>query len=74
MFKNRQVYRPPPAEISLSVCCEYVESLPAVDSPELFGMDHNADTAFLSNQGRVLISDLLAAQPRLTAAAVGYEL
>ena len=51
-----------------------MESLPAVDSPELFGMDHNADTAFLSNQGRSLISDLLAAQPRLTAAAVGYEL
>ena len=36
-------------------------------------MDHNADTAFLVNQGRGLIADLLAAQPRLTA-AVGYEI
>jgi len=62
------VYRPPPPEISLSVCCEYVENLPTVDAPELFGMDQNADTAFLANQGRALIADLLAAQPRLTAA------
>jgi len=67
------VYRPPPPEISLSLCCEFVENLPTVDSPELFGMDHNADTAFLVNQGRGLIADLLAAQPRLTA-AVGYEI
>lgn len=70
---NPQVYRPPPPEISLSVCCEYIESLPTADAPELFGMDNNADTAFLANQGRALISDLLAAQPTLTAAPVGYE-
>lgn len=44
-----------------------------MDAPELFGMDHNADTAFLVNQGRALIADLLAAQPRLTA-AVGYAI
>ncbi|KAJ7369609.1 C-1-tetrahydrofolate synthase, cytoplasmic [Desmophyllum pertusum] len=62
------VYRPPPPEISLSVCCEYIEGLPTVDAPELFGMDQNAGTAFLANQGRALIADLLAAQPRLTAA------
>ena len=68
------MYRPLPPEISLSVCCEYIESLPAGDAPELFGMDHNADTAFLANQGRALIGDLLAAQPKLTAAPVGYEL
>ena len=66
-----QVYRPPPPEISLSVCCEYVENLPTVDAPELFGMDQNADTAFLANQGRGLLAHLLAAQPRLTA-GVGY--
>ena len=71
IFYTLQVYRPPPPEISLSVCCEYVENLPTVDAPELFGMDQNADTAFLANQGRALIADLLAAQPRLTA-AVGY--
>lgn len=46
-----------------------------MDAPELFGMDHNADKAFLVNQGRALIEDLSAAQPRLTAAAaVGYGL
>ena len=46
-----------------------------MDSPELFGMDHNADKAFLASQGRALIGDLSAAQPRLpAAAAVGYEL
>ena len=65
------MYRPPPLEISLSVCCDYVDNLPTVDAPELFGMDQNAETAFLANQGRALIADLLAAQPRLTA-AVGY--
>ena len=42
-----------------------------MDAPELFGMDQNADTAFLANQGRALVADLLAAQPRLTA-TVGY--
>ena len=65
------MYRPPPPEISLSVCCEYVENLPTVDAPELFGMDQNADTAFLANQGGALLAHLLAAQPRLTA-GVGY--
>ena len=44
-----------------------------MDGLELFGMDQNADTAFLANQSRALIADLLAAQPRLTA-AVGYEI
>ena len=71
IFYTWQVYRPPPPEISLSVCCDYVDNLPTVDAPELFGMDQNAETAFLANQGRALIADLLAAQPRLTA-AVGY--
>ena len=71
IFYTWQVYRPPPPEISLSVCCEYVENLPTVDAPELFGMDQNADTAFLANQGRALLAHLLAAQPRLTA-GVGY--
>ncbi|PFX28824.1 Dynein heavy chain 1, axonemal [Stylophora pistillata] len=61
------VYRPPPPEISLSVCCEYIEGLPAADAPELFGMDQNAETAYLAGQGRAFIADLLAAQPRLTA-------
>ena len=67
------MYRPPPSEISLSVCCEYIDSLPAADAPELFGMDQNANTAFLASQGRALIGNLLAAQPRLKIAAVRYE-
>ena len=66
------MYRPPPPEISLSVCCEYIEGLPAADAPELFGMDQNADTAFLAGRGRSLIADLLAAQPRLTT-SIGYD-
>ena len=66
------MYRPPPPEISLSVCCEYTEGLPAADAPELFGMDQNADTAFLAGRGRALIADLLAAQPRLTT-SIGYD-
>lgn len=66
------MYRPPPPEISLSVCCEYIEGLPAADAPELFGMDQNADTAFLAGRGRALIADLLAAQPRLTT-SIGYD-
>lgn len=67
-----KVYRPPPPEISLSVCCEYVDSLPTSDSPELFGMDHNANTAYLAGQGRALISNLLAAQPKVKLASAGY--
>lgn len=66
------MYRPPPPEISLSVCCEYIEGLPAADAPELFGMNQNADTAFLAGRGRALIADLLAAQPRLTT-SIGYD-
>lgn len=67
-----KVYRPPPPEISLSVCCEYIDNLPTSDSPELFGMDHNANTAYLASQGRALIGNLLAAQPKVKVASAGY--
>ncbi|EDO28628.1 predicted protein, partial [Nematostella vectensis] len=60
-----KVYRPPPPNISLSVCCTYIEGLPATDSPELFGMNHNAAMVYLGDQAKNLVSNLLAGQPKV---------
>ncbi|EDO42194.1 predicted protein [Nematostella vectensis] len=64
-FTEDLVYRPPPPNISLSVCCTYIEGLPATDSPELFGMNHNAAMVYLGDQAKNLVSNLLAGQPKV---------
>ena len=68
-----QVYHSIPNGFSFSEVKSYIEGLPTLDSPELFGMNDNAEKAYLENQGRLLIHTILAVQPQTTGASlIGY--
>ena len=56
---------------SYSKLRDYIDSLPTQDTPQLFGMDQNADKAFLERQALELTEGILSVQPRLTLAAGG---
>ena len=53
------------AGTSLSGVRDFLDSLPAADTPQLFGMDQNADIAFLESQAEELVAGILSVQPRL---------
>lgn len=59
-----QVYHPVPADISFADVTAYIETLPAIDSPELFGMNENAEKASSELQAEQLIDGVASVQPR----------
>ncbi|KAF7253560.1 Dynein heavy chain 14, axonemal [Varanus komodoensis] len=61
-----QVYRPISAEDTLKDCRAYLRSLPDVDSPELFGMHHCAEVAYLKTQAQLFVDAVVSTQPAVT--------
>lgn len=51
--------------MSFSRCFEYIESLPSVDHPELFGMQSNANSLFEKSEAKQLLADLLLVHPQI---------
>ena len=49
----------------------YIEELPTQDNPDLFGMDANAEKAYLELQANEFVSTILSVQPRLSLGLVG---
>jgi dynein heavy chain len=43
---------------------KYIETMPAIDQPEIFGMHENADVLYNIGCTRVLVADMLSLQPR----------
>ena len=41
---------------------EYVQTLPEVDSPEIFGMNENAEIAYLSRESNDFLKTVLSIQ------------
>ena len=68
------MYHPVPAEFNFSEVKAYIETLPAADSPELFGMNENAERAYRESQARTLIDGILNVQPRLAKNLIRYVL
>lgn len=57
------MYRPISEVDSLKDCRAYLQSLPEVDSPELFGMHHCAERQYLKVQAELFINSIVSTQP-----------
>ncbi|XP_017317258.1 dynein axonemal heavy chain 6 isoform X2 [Ictalurus punctatus] len=60
-----------PESDKLSEYNSYIENLPIIDDPEIFGMHDNANLAFQRQETLTLINTILEVQPRSSAAAGG---
>ena len=49
----------------------YIDNLTASDTPELFGMNDNAEEACLESQANELIETILGVQPRIQKSLIG---
>lgn len=66
-----QIYKPVQDGYSFPDVCTYLESLPNYDSPEVFGMNENAEKACRQNQAYDLIDTIVSVQPRLSLELLG---
>lgn len=57
------MYQPISELDSLKDCRAYLQSLPEVDSPELFGMHHCAERQYLKAQAELFINSVVSTQP-----------
>ena len=46
-------------------CCDYIDNLPSVDHPELFGMQSEAGRFCLENEAKRLLDDLILVHPQV---------
>ncbi len=65
IFLFFQLYRPPSIDMTFSDCCDYIESLPSIDDPELFGMQSEANRFCLQNEAKHLLDDLILVHPQV---------
>ncbi|XP_028393421.1 dynein heavy chain 6, axonemal-like isoform X2 [Dendronephthya gigantea] len=64
-YTSSQEYQPPSIGTSFSDCCDYIESLPTVDHPELFGMPSEANRFCLQNEAKRLLDDMILVHPQI---------
>ena len=67
--KSGTYYVPPPTDRKGYI--DYMESLPKVDDPELFGMHSNADITFQKKESFYMMFTMLSLQPRATGGGEG---
>ena len=56
-----------PTSSTLEEYRQYIEGLPLIDSPEIFGMHENANIAFQTQETHNLIFTILDVQPRVSS-------
>ncbi|XP_019373751.1 PREDICTED: dynein heavy chain 6, axonemal [Gavialis gangeticus] len=69
-YSESGVYFAPVAD-SLQDFKEYIENLPLIDDPEIFGMHENANLVFQRKETNTLITTILEVQPRSTTQGSG---
>ncbi|KAJ8245285.1 hypothetical protein GJAV_G00269100 [Gymnothorax javanicus] len=69
-YSKSGIYFAPEAD-SLREYKEYIENLPLIDDPEVFGMHENANLAFQRQETVTLINTILEVQPRSSAQGGG---
>lgn len=60
-----------PINDSLQEYKEYIDKLPLLDQPEIFGMHANANIAFQVQETNILVGTILDVQPRLSSGGTG---
>jgi dynein heavy chain len=63
-YTSSGIYKLPQVGSKVQDMLEYVQSLPEVDSPEIFGMNDNADIACLANESNYLLNTVLSIQSK----------
>jgi dynein heavy chain, axonemal len=63
-FENKDFDYTLPPELSLASCVENVEKLPLVTSPEVFGLNVNAEISYMTRSTQELWAGMVAMQPR----------
>uniref|UniRef100_A0A7M4F990 Dynein axonemal heavy chain 6 n=1 Tax=Crocodylus porosus TaxID=8502 RepID=A0A7M4F990_CROPO len=69
-YSESGVYFAPVAD-TLQDFKEYIENLPLIDDPEIFGMHENANLVFQRKETNTLITTILEVQPRSTTQGSG---
>ena len=69
-YSSSGVYFAPVAS-KLNDYQDYIESLPLVDEPEIFGMHENANLAFSRNETASIVNTILDLQPRASGGSGG---
>ncbi|XP_064645339.1 dynein axonemal heavy chain 6-like [Lineus longissimus] len=69
-FSDSGIYYAPIAD-TLQEYRTYIESLPLIDDPEIFGMHDNANIAFQTQETLALINTILEVQPRMSSGGGG---
>lgn len=65
-YSSSGIYYAPDTD-ELEQCKKYIESLPIIDDPEVFGMHENANLAFQRQETIALINTILDVNPRSSA-------
>ena len=68
-FFDSKVYRIPDPEKGLEGVHAFIESLPNVDAPEIFGMHTNASISYQQNESQNLLKTMLNLQIQPVVAA-----
>ena len=63
-FEGKEFDYTLPEEKSLASCLQMVESLPLTTSPEVFGLNPNAEISYMTNATQQLWAGMVAMQPR----------
>ncbi|XP_066123630.1 dynein axonemal heavy chain 6 [Saccopteryx bilineata] len=69
-YSESGIYFAPLAD-SLNEFKDYIENLPLIDDPEIFGMHENANLVFQSKETNTLINTILEVQPRSSSGGEG---
>ncbi|XP_004388305.1 dynein axonemal heavy chain 6 [Trichechus manatus latirostris] len=69
-YSESGIYFAPLAD-SLQEFKDYIENLPLIDDPEVFGMHENANLAFQYKETNTLINTILEVQPRSSSGGEG---
>jgi dynein heavy chain len=69
-YSSSGIYYSPEADL-LKQYRDYIEKLPIIDDPEVFGMHQNANITFQSKETAYLITTILDVQPRVSSGGSG---
>ncbi|MEE6473762.1 hypothetical protein FKM82_010162 [Ascaphus truei] len=72
-FSSDDVYRSVSNQATLQDCRDYLECLPDTDSPEIFGMHPNAETAYMESQAQVFLDTIVSMQTQISVAHVRHR-
>lgn len=69
-FSDSGIYYAPPFG-ELDSYRQYIDTLPLIDNPEVFGLHENANITYQNQESEKIVSTILSIQPRVGGASGG---